>query len=417
MRASRVTGETRPQVLQILTRLGAGGPPMAVVFLTRELNRMGYRTRLITGRCDHVDLDMSYLLTPDDSVGWVSEMSRSVSLKSDLIALWRLYRIIRKTRPIIVQTHTAKAGALGRIAAWLAGVPIVIHTYHGHVMSGYFSETVSVAIRTVERMLAGITDAILVLAPQQRTDLVDRFRIASADRVIVMPLGLDLQPFQMLAPPQRADGLLTVGWLGRFVGVKNLSLLIQVMEETFRVNDRIRFLVAGDGTQRGLLEEATRRWGPDRLQWLGWVRDVSSVVARCDVLIQTSKNEGTPVALIQGMAAARPFVSTRAGGVVDMVADLANRKSVDAQWFTNAVLVEPAAPAFAAVLTELQQSSALLTEMGRAAAAFAAARYGLELLARNYESLYNRLSRQIGLAGEFGSMRSGLASFPPHSEK
>lgn len=397
-----------PQVLQILTRLGAGGPPMAVTFLARELNRLGFRTQLITGRCDHVDLDMSYLLNADDSVVWVPEMSRSVSLRNDLIALWRLYRLIRAARPTIVQTHTAKAGALGRIAARLAGVPIVIHTYHGHVMSGYFPEHVSFAIRVVERMLARITDAIVVLADQQKFDLVDRFRIASKHKVTVAPLGLDLQPFHDLPLPDRSGGFLTVGWLGRFVEVKNLPLLIQVMEETFRVNNRIRFLVAGDGTQRQLLEDATRRWGPERLEWLGWVRNVEQVISRCDVLIQTSRNEGTPVALIQGMAAGRPFVSTRAGGVVDMVQKPAVREGVGAQWFSNAVLVDPDPQAFVDVLCELEGNCELLTAMGQQAATFAAAGYSLELLARNYVELYRKLSSRAGLADELETVPSKL---------
>src|SRR5260370_4088360 len=114
-------GETQ-KVLQILTRLGAGGPPLSVILTTRHLNLLGYSARLLTGRCDHVDLDMSYLLDASDPVEWVEEMSRSVSIGNDLLALWRLYRIMRKVRPTVVQTHTAKAGALGRVAAGRARV-------------------------------------------------------------------------------------------------------------------------------------------------------------------------------------------------------------------------------------------------------------------------------------------------------
>lgn len=380
-----------PKVLQVLTRLGAGGPPLSVILTTRHLNLLGYSTRLVTGRCDHVDLDMSYLLDPSDPVEWVEEMSRSVSIKNDLLALWRLYRIMRAVRPAVVQTHTAKAGALGRIAARLAGVPVVVHTFHGHVLQGYFSGHVSLGIRLVERVLARLTDVICVLAPQQAEELANRFHVAPASKFRVVPLGLDLEAFQKLEPPKRTDGMLTVGWLGRFVEIKNLSLLIRVMEETFRRNKRIRFVVAGDGEERQLMQAAVERWGDGRLRWLGWVKDVASVVAECDVLVQTSKNEGTPVALIQGMGAGRPFVSTAAGGVIDLTVGEQVRKESGCRWFHNAVLADPNPAAFASALCDFQTRPELLASMGREARAFACQRHGLEALAVNYARLYAEL--------------------------
>jgi len=390
--AGPMGGGAGPRVLQVLTRLGAGGPPLFVILLTRELNRLGYNASLVTGKCDHADLDMSYLLRGDDPVQWVPEMSRSVSVRNDLAAVWHLYRLMRAEKPDIVQTHTAKAGALGRMAARLAGVPVVIHTFHGHVMSGYFPRHVSFAIRMAERLLALLSDAICVLAPQQRRDLVERFRIAGEDKVRVVPLGLELEQFRRLAPPvARADGVLTVGWLGRFVGVKNLPLLVEVVEKTLARNQRIRFLVAGDGAEGDCIKAAAERWGAERFEWLGWTHDVAGVIARCDLLVQTSRNEGTPVALIQGMAAGRPFVSTPAGGVVDMVAGEGVAGSAGSRWFSNAVLVEPDADAFAAVLDRLQGRRDSLASMGQAAAGFACSHYGLELLARNYAEMYTGL--------------------------
>jgi glycosyltransferase involved in cell wall biosynthesis len=272
----------------------------------------------------------------------------------------------------------------------------VIHTFHGHVMSGYFPAHVSFAIRMTERILAAFSDIICVLAPQQQRDLVERFRIAPARKFRVIPLGLELGPFHKLAPTVRAEGWLTVGWLGRMVEVKNLPLLLEVMREVFQSGARIRFIVAGDGTQRKLMEEAVRRWGPERLEWLGWTPDVAGVVSRCDVLIQTSRNEGTPVALIQGMAAGRPFVSTPAGGVVDMVSGSGVRESSGGQWFSNAVLVEPDARLFASVLCRFQQDDKRLHAMGIAASAFAMSHYNLELLAQNYSRLYAALLAEKG---------------------
>lgn len=379
-------GTRRPQVLQIMARPG-GGAGMLVILLTRELNRLGYRTQFVTGRCDPLDLDMSYLLTPDDPVEWIPEMSSAVSLKSDFIAFWRLYRLMRASRPAIVQTHTAKAGLLGRVAARLAGVPVVIHTFHGHVMSGYFPKHISRAIQFTERILGKFTNKIFVLCPQQERDMVERFRVVSQEKVEIVPPGLDLEPFRKIALPEKT-GWLTVAWIGRLVAIKDIGLLVETMHETFRANDRIRFIVAGDGPQRALMEAAQRRWPDERLDWLGWTRDVESVIKRSDILIQTSRNEGAPTALIQGMAAGRPFVSTPAGGVVDMVTGPGVREESGGEWFANAVLVEPDPRAFASVLARFQVDRSRLNTMGREAARFAVGRYSLELLARNYERIY-----------------------------
>ncbi len=262
----------RPQVLQILGRPG-GGAAVLVIQLVHELNRLGYPTQLVTGKCDPLDIDMSHLLTSDDQVEWIPQMSSSLSPANDLVALWRLYRLMRATRPMIVQTHTAKAGLLGRIAARLAGVPVVIHTFHGNVMSGYFPPQISRAVQLIERMLAGLTSNIFVLSPQQEHELVERFQVVAREKVHVVPPGLNLEPFRQIPPPAEA-GWLTVGWVGRLVAIKDIALLIEVMRHTFETNERIRFIVAGDGPQHSLMEDAAKRWPGERLEWLGWTRDV-----------------------------------------------------------------------------------------------------------------------------------------------
>ena len=207
----------------------------------------------------------------------------------------------------------------------------------------------------------------------------------------VVPLGLDLAPFRLLRSPGNRDGSLTVGWLGRLVEVKDVPLLLRVMEEAFRTNPRIRFVIAGDGTQRHLMKEAAQRWGAERLNWLGWTRDVAGVIARCDVLIQTSRSEGTPIALIQGMAAARPFISTAAGGVVDMVSGPVVLEARGCRWYSNAVLAEPDPKAFADALSRFAEHPMLLERMGQEASHFACARHNLASVARNYDRLYSRL--------------------------
>jgi len=393
-------GEPRqPLILRILTRLGAGGPPIHVVAVNREMRRRGYAAALATGACDSQDGDMSYLLDAGDQVYWIQRMSRAVNPAADLAALWKLWRLMRRLKPAIVHTHTAKAGVLGRIAARLAGVPVVVHTYHGNVFREYFSPPVSALVRQVERCLAVLTDAICVLSPQQATEITSTYSIAPKQKTHVIPLGLELEPFTQLPLPPRKPGWLTAGWLGRLVPVKNVPLLVAVMEATLRRTDRVRFLIAGDGPERETVRRAAHALGEDRVTFLGWRRDVRPVIEACDVLIQTSRNEGTPTALIQGMAAGRPFVSTPVGGVVDMVDGIPRRRQDSTRWHGNGVLVNPEPRAFARVLEELSRRRRLARTMGEQARRFAMPRYRFGVLIRNLDLLYSDLlARKVPLS-------------------
>ncbi|MGH9720030.1 MAG: glycosyltransferase [Bryobacteraceae bacterium] len=377
-------------IVRVLTRLGAGGPPIHAVLVTREMNHLGYTSVLVAGRCDSEDGDMSYLLRPDDPVHWIEEMSRRVSPWQDFKALVKLYRFLRRERPAIVHTHTAKAGVLGRIAARLAGVPVVVHTFHGNVLNGYFSRPVNAAIRLLERTLARFTDAICVIAPQQAEEMSGRYRIAPREKVHVVPLGMDLEAFRKLPPPPNGE-CLTVGWLGRMVPIKDIPLLLSIIRETVRRTDRVNFVIAGDGPERSAVEELSRELGADRCEMLGWQRDVGQVIARCHLLIQTSKNEGTPVALIQGMAAGRPFLSTPVGGVVDMAPGAGVRDQKGCRWHASAVLADANPAAFAGALCEMAARPELVAQMGREAAQFAARSYTLPALTSSLDHLYSKL--------------------------
>ena len=379
-----------PKLTTVLTRFGAGGPPLQAVLLTREMKKLGFQTALVAGSCSPQDGDMSYLLGAGDEVHWIPQMSRPVSLFRDLAALFRLYRYFSRTRPDIVHTHTAKAGALGRVAARLAGVPAVVHTFHGNVLDGYFPAPAAVVIRWIERFLGSLTSAVCVLSPQQRSELSGRFGVTQPGKVHVVPFGMDLAPYRAV-PPAPRDGRLIVGWLGRLVPIKNVPLLVSVMREAARLDAPVEFVVAGDGPDRPLVESAALELGPARCRFLGWQEDVRPVLAQCHLLIQTSRNEGTPVALIQGMAASRPFVSTPAGGVVDMVAGPGRRTPIGSWWFDNAVLVPPDSGAFAGTLAELARQPGLLDPMGRAASEFAIGHYTLDALTGALDRIYRGL--------------------------
>jgi glycosyltransferase involved in cell wall biosynthesis len=381
---------TEPLILRVITRLGAGRLPIHVITTTREMAMAGFRTVLVTGSIASQDSDMSYLLDSGDPIIRIPEMSRDIRVLGDMRALWKLYRLMRELRPDIVHTHTAKAGLLGRLAAKAAGVPAVVHTFHGNVLSGYFSAPVNACVRLAERALARITDGICVLSSQQAEEIVNRYRVAGREKIRIVPLGMDLRPFGKIAPADPAEGTLTVGWMGRFVSIKDVPLLVAAAEHALRRNNRIRFVIAGDGPDRHLIEAAEKQLGP-AFRWVGWRKDVQSVLAECDVLLQTSRNEGTPVALIQGMSAGRPFVSTAAGGVADMVQSPAVRTAPGARWFGNAVLTDPSADVIAGVLAELAAHPDLVRRMGRTAQTYAASQYTVDSLVSRLEGLYRSL--------------------------
>ena len=386
------------KIVRIVTRLNIGGPAIHTILLSRGMTSAGYQTVLVAGACEPDDGDMSYLVEQHDCIRWVPEMSRSVNPWRNLRALYHLVRLIRSERPLIVHTHTAMAGTLGRLAALICGVPIIVHTFHGNSLRHYFSPLASRFFLYVERALARVSDAICVVAPQQLEELSQHFRIAARDKFRVVPLGLHLEPYLSIREPPASPPPLVVGWFGRLVPVKNVPLLLAVAEEVLRRTDEVVFLVAGDGPERRALQQAADRFR-GRIVWLGWQQDITPLLARCHVLLQTSLNEGTPLALIQGMAAGRPFLSTPVGGVLDMVSGPVLRNGAGCCWFANAVLAEASPEAFAHALIEFSRNPAIIADMGLKAREFACAHYRQEALVRNLASLYQELISRKAAGG------------------
>jgi glycosyltransferase involved in cell wall biosynthesis len=362
------------RILRVLTRMGAGGPPLHVVEVSRALRDKGYRTLLAVGRTGASDGDMEYLFDNDPvrriEVRRIDDLTPDIAPLADLRAIRSLTRLIREFRPDIVHTHTAKAGLVGRIAAHLASVPAVVHTFHGHVMTGYFSPAMSLAMRRLEGLLANWSDAIVALSDSQAREIAALANIPPS-KMRVVPLGLDLRPFAALPDP---TGPFTVGWLGRFVPIKNLPLLADIVE---RMPD-VRFLIAGDGPERSTVERLAQR---PNVEWLGWQRDVAPVIARSHVLLLTSKNEGTPVALIQGLAARRPFVSTAVGGVTD---------------FRGGRLCAANPDDIVNSLDKLRRSPRLREELGREGELYAAQTFDPSKLTANLDHLYRELLDRRG---------------------
>jgi glycosyltransferase involved in cell wall biosynthesis len=281
-----------------------------------------FDSHLIVGSLSEGEQDMSNLLSSEQNVLRLSQMSREISFWTDILAFWKILGYLRKERPDIVHTHTAKAGAFGRLAAWMAGVPIVVHTYHGHVLHGYFSALKSRFYLTIERMLGRLSTRLIAISESQLRDLCWVYHVAPPEKFVVIQNGFELDRFSR---PCREDarrklGLLpsdfVVVWAGRMVPVKDTQLLARVIRRADDKRSKIYFLVLGDGTEKREFESLIHECKNVRL--LGWQRDMEPIWAAADIALLTSRNEGTPTVLIEAMAAGCPFVSTNVGGVQDL---------------------------------------------------------------------------------------------------
>lgn len=314
------------RVLRVFSRLNIGGPSLHVVHLSAGLAAHGFETRLVVGQTAEREGDfLDFAVARGVDLTTVPELGRAIRPLDDVRALIRLYQIARHYQPAIVHTHTAKAGALGRIAARLAHVPRVVHTYHGHVLSGYFHPMASAFFRGVERMLAHTTDVLLTVSNSVRDDLV-RLGVAPLNRVQVLPLGLDLEPLAKDLPRGvlRKDAgwpedVRVVGIVGRLVPIKDLDCFLSAAALVARSEPHVRFAVVGDGEERERLETLARSVLGHRVHFFGWRKDTAAVFGDLDVVVNTSWNEGTPVALIEALAAARPVVATSVGGTPDLL--------------------------------------------------------------------------------------------------
>jgi glycosyltransferase involved in cell wall biosynthesis len=323
-------------VVRVITRLNIGGPSIQATRLTSALEAHGYLTTLIHGRLGEGEGDMSYLIAPGSRAIHLDTLRRPLSPLNDLRALFRLYGELKRTRPAILHTHMAKAGLLGRLAAALYNFTRgrhdrvrVVHTYHGHVLEGYFSAMMTSVFITLERLLARASDRIIAISPAIEAQLRDDFRIGRADQYRVVPLGFDLSSFAAVDDAARAQARRDLGLdesaevictVGRLTAIKQHRLFLETIATVAAARPQVLALIAGDGELRGELEAyAAGLKIADRVRFLGWRRDLATIYAATDVFLLTSRNEGTPVALIEAMASGVPGVSTDVGGVKDVI--------------------------------------------------------------------------------------------------
>jgi lipopolysaccharide/colanic/teichoic acid biosynthesis glycosyltransferase/glycosyltransferase involved in cell wall biosynthesis len=379
------------KIVRIIARLNIGGPAIHVITLTAGLDPDRFSTTLVTGsenpgEGSFLDLAKSRGVEPVRIPDIVGEATFKLR---DLRALLALYRLMRRERPQIVHTHTAKAGSLGRVAAWLAGVPVIVHTYHGHVLHGYYRPLVTWLLRRMERALARLTDQIIAVSEQVKLDLV-RYRVAPADRISVVPLGLHLEPFLDNGNHRGAfrrelglnDQVGLVGIVGRIFPIKNHALFLESAARVAAEDGTARFVVVGDGALRHEMEGRAGRLGvADRVIFTGWRHDLPKVYRDLDVLVVSSRNEGTPVSAIEAMASGCPVVATRVGGLPDLVDDGASGYLVPSD--------DPAALT-AGILRVLRDREGA-RRMGRTARTRVDARFHAARLVRDIERLYDDL--------------------------
>lgn len=387
------TVPARPiKIMRVITRLNIGGPAQQAVYLTERMSDGRSSAALVAGALGPGDGDMSPMAVRRSvPVTFVPALSNGSGIVGDLRALLHLYRLIRRERPSVVHLHLLKARALGGIAARLAGVPLVVETLHGHLLQGYYGAIGARFVLAIERVIGRwLADAVIALSDGQRQALL-RWRIAAPAKIHVVPLGLELEPF--LADPAAPGSLrrelgigedrFVVGAVGRFVPIKGYGVLLRAVQKLAPViGGQLVVVLVGDGPLRGELEaEAERLRIRHLVRFLGWRTDVAHVYPDLDVMVQPSFNEGTPVSLIEAMAAARPVIATRVGGVPDVVDD-----------GRSGLLVPPGDPAaLAEAVQRLWRDPVLRRRLGDEGRRAVYPRYGLDRLVAQLTDLYLRL--------------------------
>jgi glycosyltransferase involved in cell wall biosynthesis len=388
------------RILRVIARLNMGGPAIHVSNLAAGLETRGYHTTLVAGSLARGEDSMAFVAERlGVSVVNVPEMEREVAPLHDAQSIRRLREIMREERPHILHTHTAKSGAIARAAALVAGSarpPIVVHTFHGHVLKGYFGPGRTAFFKQVERNLARSTDRLVAVSPEVRDELVEQ-GIAPAEKFTVIRLGIPLD--ERLGDETAdvdyrqlygiAEDAFVIGWVGRMTAVKDTDAVLEIVRATRERGVPAVLCMVGDGPDRERLEQVAHDLGIARSSFfVGYQSDVAGYYKLFDAFLLPSMNEGTPVSAIEALASGTPVVATRVGGVPDVVTD-----GVDG------FLVEPGdTEAAAERLAELARDPTLRARMGEAGRANARQRYSVERLVDDVDRLYRELLAAKGIS-------------------
>lgn len=328
-----------PKVLRIINRFNIGGPTYNAAYLTKYLSD-DFETLLVGGQKDISEDSSEFIL---NQLGLkpiiIPEMKREINFKNDRIAYQKIKQIIEEFKPDIVHTHASKAGAIGRLAAHNMKVPVIIHTFHGHVFHSYFGKAKTKAYKKIEQYLAKRSSSIVAISTIQKNELSEDHNICAKEKIKVIPLGFDLDRFNENKTLKRKtfrkewhieDDVIAIGIIGRLVPIKNheffLNVVKSIQEQT---SQKVRFFIVGDGelkqtlinycNQLNISYSEEKTISNTLITFTSWIKDIDVVNAGLDIIALTSKNEGTPVSLIEAQASSKPIVSTNVGGIENIV--------------------------------------------------------------------------------------------------
>lgn len=375
------------RILRIIARLNIGGPAIHTVLLTQGLDKEKFQTLLACGYPDKDEGDMSYYAAENNvSPYFIPELKRELNLRHDFAAFKKIYCLIKKERPQIIHTHTAKAGVLGRMAGIFYNLTAgknkkvkLIHTFHGHIFEGYFGKIKARLFLLIERILANFSCEIITVSKKLKQELIS-LGIGNDEKIKVIPLGFELEKFLNLAP--RSGNDVCVGIVGRLVPVKNHIFFLDAARRVIDDNPllAVKFKIVGDGELRQKLQDYAKGFGLDAyVEFLGWQKDLTGIYSGIDIAALTSLNEGTPVSIIEAMASAKAVAAVDVGGVRDLLGEDSERgilvKSQDIGAFTHA-------------LNRLIKDVDLRRNFGLRAREFVRERFAKERLIKDIENLY-----------------------------
>jgi len=395
-----------PRILRIINRLNIGGPTFNAALLTKHLAPQ-FETVLVAGHKEDTEASSEFIL---ENLGieaqYIPHMYRAINPINDYKAYKYLKKLIKQFKPDIVHTHAAKAGALGRMAAKACNVPVIVHTFHGHVFHSYFGPLKTRFYLEVERYLASISDKIIAISPQQKCELAEEFAVCAAKKIDIVPLGFDLHRFRddqinkridFRSKYQIADDEVAIGIVGRLVPIKNHALFLQALKNVIeQSSQKIRAFIVGDGEEREYLMQTATNLGIDfvgpeaaltqkaSLTFTSWITNIDEVYAGIDIVALSSLNEGTPVSLIEAQAANKPIITTDVGGVRDIVVP------------NKTALLSPSKDVarFGANLLRLVEKETLRQRMGKKGYNFVKRQYSYKRLAKDFSNLYHTLLAQ-----------------------
>jgi glycosyltransferase involved in cell wall biosynthesis len=371
------------RVMRIIARMNVGGPAVQVSGLMRGFNATDFHQRLYTGICTHDEADYLETVATDVKSIRLEGFGRRVNMRGDVKAFTSLVKEIRRFKPHVIHTHTAKAGFLGRIASIISLHPSIrVHTFHGHLLNGYFGGFKRSLVIVAERVLAVFTDELLAVGDKVRLDLLQA-GVGYKDKFGLMPPGLVIGALPEKSQSQQSFGLspskLQCALIGRVTQIKRPDRFLDVVSELKRRRVDLNFIMVGDGE---LLEACRIRIASEALPVtvLGWQSDIERVLSATDMVVLTSDNEGTPISLIQAGMAGLPVVTTRVGSVPEVVLD-----------GITGIVTSLGVQDIADALEKLVTDKGLRAELGAAAQNYTSANFSLQRLVDDHEELYKRL--------------------------